>query len=64
MIQAAADPPPLARLTALVGAFRSPWIDGVVLQGSAPVLRRGVLERLGPAAFEEATVRAVGLQLL
>ncbi len=63
-LPAAADPPPLALLSALVRTFRNPWIDGVVPQDWPPVLRRGVLERLGPAAFEEPAARAAGLQLL
>jgi hypothetical protein len=63
-LPAAAEPPPLALLPALLRATRNPWIDGISLPEAPALLRRAPLERLGPSGFDPAESRARGLRLI
>ncbi|MCP9840127.1 hypothetical protein KBY93_05685 [Synechococcus sp. J7-Johnson] len=57
------DHPPLPLLPLLIRSFRHPWVDGVLIDGASPVLRRCLVEHLGPAAFEPGRAQAHGAQL-
>ncbi len=58
------DPPPLALLPLVIRAFRHPWVDGVLIDGATPVLRRSLVDHLGRSAFEPGLAQAHGAQLL
>ncbi|MCP9818175.1 hypothetical protein KBZ18_01550 [Synechococcus sp. Cruz-9H2] len=58
------DPPPLALLALVIRSFRHCWVDGVLIDGASPVLRRSLVEHLGLAAFEPGRAQRHGAQLL
>ncbi|QPN56384.1 hypothetical protein I1E95_15110 [Synechococcus sp. CBW1107] len=58
------DPPPLALLPLVIRSCRHPWVDGVLIDGAPPVLRRSLVDHLGRSAFEPGQAQAHGAQLL
>jgi len=57
-------PPPLALLPLVIRSCRHPWVDGVLIDGAPPVLRRSLVDHLGRSAFDPGQAQAHGAQLL